>query len=80
MKKKKKKKPFLVTLLKWPPTLIFSYLPTALPLMIVIEFMANGSLDNFLKVSLPAFAIWLLMIVVSWNYRLLTGIIKDVVA
>ena len=48
--------------------------------MIVIEFMANGSLDNFLKVSLPDFAIWLLMIVVSWNYRLLTGIIKDVVA
>ena len=48
--------------------------------MIVIEFMANGSLDNFLKVSLPDFAIWLLMIVVSWNYRLLMGIIKDVVA
>ena len=54
---KKKKKLCLVTLLKWPQTLIFSYLPTALPLMIVIEFMANGSLDNFLKVSLPDFAI-----------------------
>ena len=53
----KKKKLCLVTLLKWPQTLIFSYLPTALPLMIVIEFMANGSLDNFLKVSLPDFAI-----------------------
>lgn len=75
-----KKKPLSSEFTEIASNSYFLILPTALPLMIVIEFMANGSLDNFLKVSLPDFAIWLLMIVVSWNHRLLTGIIKDVVA